>query len=337
MGKRKCKNPQHPQRVADLASEVGSLDNAAEASQYLGSQPELDDMGTPASNVLGMRGDTRPSTRTQVKPRTYDGTTTWKEYYGHFQRVSRSNGWTEGQKLDLLWVNLMGEALSYAENLTQEQTTTYEDLCQVLDGRFGDQHLSEVYKSELRSRRRRNGESLPALAQDISKLVQRAYPDVGRPGVDELAIEKFREALPDHEQRVAVYQSKARTLDQAVKAAIDMESWQISEARRPTSSHKLRSTTGGEAETQSWEDEDTVARAIRTSSQGQGADVAAAVEKMLESFLQRLPSPGTEAARPKGKSIQCYYCQKMGHFQRDCKTKKADERKTRSGNEQEQH
>ena len=78
---------------------------------------------------------------------------------------------------------------------------------------FGDQHLSEVFKSELRSRRRKSGESLPALAQDVSRLVQRAYPDIGRPGVDELAIEKFREALSDHEQRVAVYQSKARTLD----------------------------------------------------------------------------------------------------------------------------
>ena len=89
--------------------------------------------------------------------------------------------------------------------------------------------------------------------------------------MDELAIEKFREALPDHEQRVAVYQSKARTLDQAVKAAIDMESWQISEARRPTSSsHKLRSM--GESETQSWEDDDvTAARAVRTSNQGPGA------------------------------------------------------------------
>ena len=234
-----------------------------------------------------------------MKPRTYEGTTTWREYHNHFQRVSRINGWTEGQKLDLLWVNLTGEALSYTESLTPEQTATYSDLCQALDDRFGDQHLSEVFKSELRSRRRKNKESLPALAQDISRLVQRAYPDIGRPGVDELAIEKFREALPDHEQRVAVYQSKARTLDQAVKAAIDMESWQISEARRPTSSsHKLRSM--GESETQSWEDDGvTAARAVRTSNQGPGADLTATMERLLEDFLQRLPSQGTRPPRPR--------------------------------------
>ena len=322
MGKRRSKNPQHPERVTELVSEVGSLENDTELAQDQGSQPEIPDLGAPVHHVTDLLGEEQtPPSRTQVKPRVYEGTTTWREYYNHFQRVSRINGWTEGQKLDLLWVNLTGEALSYTENLTPEQTATYDDLCRVLDGRFGDKHLSEVFKSELRSRRRRSGESLPALAQDISKLVQRAYPDIGRPGVEELAIEKFREALPDHGQRVAVYQSKAKTLDQALKATIDMESWQISEARRPTPSHKLRSTTGGESETQSWEDD----------------DIAAAIESMLEGFLQRLPGQGTEPARTKERTVQCYYCQKMGHFQRDCKKKKADERKTRPGNGQEQH
>ena len=329
MGKRRSKNPQHPEheRVAELVSEVGSLENATEPAQDQGSQPEVPNLGAPVHHVMDLMGEQPSTTRTRVKPRTYEGTTTWKEYHNHFQRVSRINGWTEDQKLDLLWVNLTGEALSYAESLTPEQTATYDDLCQALDGRFGDQHLSEVFKSELRSRRRKSGESLPVLAQDVSRLVQRAYPDIGRPGVDELAIEKFREALPDHEQRVAVYQSKARTLDQAVKAAIDMESWQISEARRPTSSHKLRST--GESDT--WEDDDVAARAVRTNHQGPGTDLAATMERMLESFLQRLPSQGTEPARAKEKTTRCFYCQKTGDFQKECRQKKADERKTRPG------
>ena len=85
MGKRKAKNSQHPERVTELVSEVGCTENATDTSQYQGSQPEIDDLGAPVSNVLGMMGDEQPSTRTRVKPRTYDGTTTWREYYGHFQ------------------------------------------------------------------------------------------------------------------------------------------------------------------------------------------------------------------------------------------------------------
>ena len=338
MGKKRGQNPQHPERVTEIGVRSGILEDDTAQAQDQESQPGMPDLGAPDHHVTNQWGEEQPPpSRTQVKPRVYEGTTTWREYYNHFQRVSRINGWTEGQMLDLLWVNLTGEALRYTESLTPEQTATYHDLCQALDNRFGDQHLSEVFKSELRSRRRKSKESLPALAQDISRLVQRAYPDVGRPGVDELAIEKFREALTDHEQRVAVYQSKPRTLDQAVKAAIDMESWQISEARRPTSSsHKLRSM--GESETQSWEDDDVpAARAVRTSNQGPGADLTATMERLLEDFLQRLPSQGTRPPRAQEKSTRCFYCQKTGHFQRDCRQKKADEKKTRSGNGQEQH
>ena len=38
------------------------------------------------------------------------------------------NGWTSAQKLDLLWVHLTGEALTYVESLTAEQTATYDRL-----------------------------------------------------------------------------------------------------------------------------------------------------------------------------------------------------------------
>ena len=50
--------------------------------------------------------------------------------------------------------------------------------------------------------------------------------------IEELAIERFRKAIPEHEQRMAVFRSKAKTLDQAVKAAIDAESWRSSSKRR---------------------------------------------------------------------------------------------------------
>ena len=305
----KEKDSQHPERVTDWCQRVGSEENATM------SQPEVDDPDTPVcSGLMMMNDEMQPPTRARANPRLYDGKTTWREYHSHFQRVSRVNGWSDAQKMDFLWINLTGEALSYVENLTPEQTSSYAGLCQVLEGRFGDQQLSEVFKSELRSRRRKNGESLPALAQEISRLVQRAYPEIGRPGVEELAVEKFREALPDHGQRMAVFQSKAKTLDQAVKAALDTESWQISEARRATTTTKLRSATEGEPEIPSWEEDGIPARAVRMSHPDQGTAWTAAIQKILEEFLQRLPGHGTEPARTR-EAIKCYYCQKTGHIQ----------------------
>ena len=89
---------------------------------------------------------------------------------------------------------------------------TYTALCQALEERFGDSQRAEVFKSGLRSRKRKDLESLPALAQEISHLVRRAYPGIGQQGMEELAVEKFREALPDHEQRMSVSEARQRPL-----------------------------------------------------------------------------------------------------------------------------
>ena len=215
-----------------------------------------------------------------------------------------------------------------------EQTATYDRLVHALEERFGDQHLAEVYKSELRGRHRQKGESLLALAQDVRKLVQKAYPDIGRPGLEELVIEKFREALPDHDQRIAVYQSKARTLDQAVKAALDMESWQVSEARRSAPTHRLRAAVEREED----EEDNVSARAVRTGPHSQGADLVATLNTMMETFLAKVASQEPAQTTEKLPGQRCFYCQRPGHFQRDCKKRKAEERKkSQSGNGQGQH
>ena len=192
--------------------------------------PEPDSPETPFSSMNLGQGPQFTS-RMRVTPRMYtgNGSTSWREYKGHFECVSQISGWRDEQKLDYLWVHLAEAALSYVETLAPERTDTYRGISAALEERFSDAQLAEVFKSELRSRRRRTEESLPALAQDINRLVQRAYPGMEHQAVEELAIERFREAIPEHEQCMAVFRSKAETLDQAVKAAIDAESWQISE------------------------------------------------------------------------------------------------------------
>ena len=109
-------------------------------------------------------------------------------------------------------MHLAEAALSYVETLAPEWTDTYRGISAALEERFGDAQLAEGFKSELRSRRRRTEESLPALAQDINRLVQRAYPGMEHQAMEELAIERFREAIPEHEQRMAVFRSKTETL-----------------------------------------------------------------------------------------------------------------------------
>ena len=173
--------------------------------------PEPDGPETSFMSSMNLGQGPQFTSRMRVTPRMYtgNGSTSWREYKGHFERVSRINGWPDEQKMDYLWVHLAEATLSYVETLAPERTDTYRGISAALEERFGDAQLAEVFKSELRSRRRRTEESLPALAHDINKLVQRAYPGMEHQAVEESAIEHFREAIPEHEQRMAVFRSKA--------------------------------------------------------------------------------------------------------------------------------
>ena len=238
----------------------------------------------------------------RVKARPFGGEISWKDYRSHFERVCRINGWHE--KLDYLWVNLTGTALAYAESLPAATAMTYEDLCDALNGRFGVSQRAEVYKSELRSRQRMSGESLPALGQSIRQLVQNAYPGIGMQGCEELAVEKFREALTDSEQRMSVHRSHARSLDEAIKAAMDAESWQISERR--STPHRVRAMNVG--------DED--------------AGILHYLEK-IDTRVQALEDKSRNANKC---DLVCFYCNKPGHIARNCFKKRQDDRSKQQEN-----
>ena len=219
------------------------------------------------------------------------------------------NNWVE-QKLDYLWVNLTGTALTYADSLPRDRTGTYKELCRAMEERFGDSQLAEVYKSELRSRQRISGESLPALGQEVRRLVQRAYPDIGAQGVEELAVERFREGLIDQEQRMAVHRSKARTLDDAIKAAMDTEAWQISE-RRVGGHHKVR-----------------VIGAVESQEMKELKDNIQLLTEIVKELNIQKDAPKVSTSRP----FACFYCDKSGHMARDCMKRQADRKKMQSEN-----
>ena len=73
------------------------------------------------------------------------------------------NNWSEESlKVQHLWVSLTGVALSFLDELPEEQTQRYEDICQAMENWCSPERLSTVYKAELNHRKRRENESLPA-------------------------------------------------------------------------------------------------------------------------------------------------------------------------------
>ena len=62
----------------------------------------------------------------------------------------------------------------------------------------------QIYRSQLKSRLHKQGEDLTTLAQDITKLVRKAYPSVPAETKDKFALDSFIDSLNDSDMEWAI-------------------------------------------------------------------------------------------------------------------------------------
>jgi len=105
---------------------------------------------------------------------------------------------------------------------------TVADVIGLLRTRFGNELQAERFKAEIKVRRRRTGESLQQLYQDISKLVALAYPKEEPALVNHVAKEAFVIALSDPILQLKVIEREPKTVEDALNIAVKMEAYQAS-------------------------------------------------------------------------------------------------------------
>ena len=111
------------------------------------------------------------------------------------------------------------------ELLWEADNLIYEQLVTKLKNRFGTVGLEQRYRTELRCRRRREGESIRELAQRIQCLMLQAYHGESDSRMGQhIAIDSFITALADAEMQIKIRDREPGTLEEAVKAALTYES-----------------------------------------------------------------------------------------------------------------
>ena len=258
----------------------------------------------PIVSVPGLEGlQVRNNRRNlSMKPREFNGTTPWREYRSYFERLCRLNGWEE-EKLDCLFVQLTGSAAEYVEGLDPLQISTYEQLCQALEDRYGASRVAAIYTAELNARKRKEGESLQALAQDIRRLADYAYPDTVGRGMERFTIEKFINAIPQKKLREGISLSRPRTLEEATEVALEVEAFQVTEKGRTS------------------EERDEVQHLYAV---GKEEDLTDSTQKeilqALTALKERMDKMEKGNQRGPRRDVECYNCGKKGHIARNCRT-----------------
>ena len=245
-----------------------------------------------------------------VKPRDYDGQGSWRTYRSHFERVASLNQWKE-EKLEFLWIHLSGIALSFVEGLPQDQQTDYETVCKALEFRFGAERMATIHKAELLAKKREPGETLSALGQEIRRLVNGAYPQFPPAAQEEIAIERFLDAMEKPQLRRNIHESEPKTLDQAVEKGLQMEAWEVADEKkhgtsqvRMAETEQIRLIKDLQGQIEGWE-KNRQEKKWKCFNCGKEGHIA-----------RRCPQK--RAAEGNRGEVTCYSCGKRGHMSRQC-------------------
>ena len=267
--------------------------------------------------------------RREVKPATYDGSGSWIDYYTHFRTVSKLNQWTENEKGLFLAASLRGQAQSVLGDLPGD-SSDYRYLVQALEERFAPPNQTELYRVQLRDRRKRAAETIPELGQSVRRLTNLAYPRAPTEVKETLAMEQFLDALPDSDMRIRIKQARPQNLNDAIRHAVELEAYLKAENKHGTMGHH-RQVTDQEGQSNDTINKDlrdwmtkmernigTLSKEIALLSKGSTGKTESRENFDGKTFRKRRKLPVEE--------IECYTCHKKGHYQRNCPENTASNR-----------
>ncbi|GFT57902.1 CCHC-type domain-containing protein [Nephila pilipes] len=161
--------------------------------------------------------------RLTVKSLTFDGQTSWSVFKTQFDVVSSSNGWTGRGKASQLVASLRGSAAEVLQGIPAGNLMDLTTIERALESRFGDSYLTQFYRTELKTRRQKLGESLQVLAADVERLMSLAYAECPLDIRESLASQYFIDAIGDEDTQHSTRLMDAKDLKSALAYSMKFE------------------------------------------------------------------------------------------------------------------
>ena len=250
----------------------------------------------------------------QRDPKTFNGVTTeWADYLSHFEAVADWNGWSNRQKAQQLIMSFDGEAMKLLGQIDRNTQLDYDKMVVELNRHYDPKERASAYKIEFRGRVRHRNENLMKYAQELKRLVTKAYPDQNACSHDNFVLDQFIMGLGSIELRRHVQFGHPQDINQAISLAIEFEAFDtannVDRSRKPRG--ELNMVRPSDDDDDDDDDEDGAVACTITDD------------------------PSGKYKSKYDKNTSCRYCKKSGHNLENCyklKNKKAyEEREQASG------
>ena len=167
-----------------------------------------------------------------VLPELFNGETPWDEWTIHFRNVADVNGWDADKKLQWLKLRLTGRAQKAFQRLPKASRATFDLAKKALTERFEPESRKMRYQTEFQARKEKPSEGWHDFADDLQSLAEKAYPTLQHDARELLAINAYLQQLTHPKVAFSVKQKNPGTLDDALAATLEMESYTESSINR---------------------------------------------------------------------------------------------------------
>jgi len=155
----------------------------------------------------------------------FSGESSVDEFIARFRNHAAHCQWDEEERLFYLRNSLQGVAAQVIWRLSESAKSN--EVLDRLQIRFGQAHQEQRFRAELKARRRRAGESIQSLANDLCYLAERGYPkERDDEAWQDIMKDIFITALNDPKLRMEVMMRQPKTMDEAADVATQIEAFQ---------------------------------------------------------------------------------------------------------------
>jgi hypothetical protein len=243
---------------------------------------------------------------------TGDGTEAWLEFAMHARVVATANRWDAETLKVMIMAALKGQALRHLTTLPDPSRYDLVYLLDALREEFDRPEARMALIAELNARRQGAKESLLAVANDIRRLVRKAYPSYDPSAQQDVMCIRFREAIRSSHVKFAVMRMQGLTTLHELVAEAEL----VSRAGSASYGEKQFGT----AATTQVNLVSEASGAIASLSLGRNPASVGESGGLQASMTRLVAQVGELEFRQRAALEQrtCFRCHKQGHISYDC-------------------